>query len=163
MQHRRQRRFIFLSLAILCVLIIWGCYPKRVGPVGPDGKRLTWEMMNIDQRKMHMQSVVLPRAAELFRSWQPKRFDSVGCTLCHDQGTTTENFQMPASHLPKLSGDWTLKPELQKYPDTTKLKLNRLVPLMSEALGKKSFSIITHRGFGCYSCHLGPSGPMFGN
>jgi hypothetical protein len=120
-------------------------------------------MMNIDQRKEHMKTVVLPRAAELFHNWQPQRFDNVGCTLCHDQVTTTENFHMPASHLPRLSGDWTLKPEFQKYPETTKLKLDKLVPLMSEALGEKSFSIITHRGFGCYSCHLGPSGPMFGH
>jgi len=34
---------------------------------------------------------------------------------------------------------------------------------MSTALGKKKFSLITRRGFGCYSCHLGPDGPMFGN
>ena len=124
---------------------------------------LTWEEMNIEQRKTHMASFVLPRAAELFRTWQPKRFNDVSCTLCHDIGTTAENFHMPTSHLPRLSGDWTLSPEFEKYPDTTKLKLERLIPLMSEALGKKSFSIITRRGFGCYSCHLGPSGPMFGH
>jgi hypothetical protein len=34
---------------------------------------------------------------------------------------------------------------------------------MAGALGLKSFSIITRTGFGCYSCHLGPTGPMFGN
>ena len=163
MQLKHQQLFMCISLLILCVMIIWSCYPKRVGPIGPDRKQLTWDEMNIDQRRAHMKSFVLPRAAELFRTWQPKRFDDVSCNLCHDIGTTTENFHMPTCHLPRLSGDWTLSPEFEKYPDTTKLKLDRLIPLMSEALGKKSFSIITRRGFGCYSCHLGPSGAMFGH
>ncbi|WP_217639032.1 hypothetical protein [Syntrophus gentianae] len=55
-----------------------------------------------------------------------------------------------------------LRPEFAKNPETTRLKLDSLVPAMSEALELKSFSIITRRGFGCYSCHLGPGGPMFG-
>jgi len=65
--------------------------------------------------------------------------------------------------LPRLSGDALLGPEFQKHPQTTRLKLNRLVPEIADALGVKPFSIITRRGFGCYSCHLGPNGPLFGN
>ncbi len=42
-------------------------------------------------------------------------------------------------------------------------KLDRPVPEMAEALGLKTFSLVTRTGFGCYSCHLGPTGPMFGN
>jgi hypothetical protein len=56
-----------------------------------------------------------------------------------------------------------LGPEFEEHPETTDLKLDRLVPEMADALGLDSFSIITRRGFGCYSCHLGPDGPMFGN
>lgn len=163
MKNKHQQRFMFMSLMILCALIIWRCYPKPVGPFGSDRKLLTWDEMDTDQRITHMKNVVLPRASELFREWQPKRFDNVSCNLCHDTGSKTENFHMPTDHLPRLSGDWTLGPEREKYPDTTKLKVDRLVPLMSDALGKKPFSIITRRGFGCYSCHLGPTGPMFGN
>lgn len=163
MQRKYQHRSISIILAIICALLLCTCYPKPIGPTGPDGKKSTWDEMNIAQRKTHMERIILPRAADLFRTWQPKRFDSVSCNLCHDIETTPENFHMPTSHLPRLSGDWTLAPERDKYPETTKLKLDSLVPLMSEALGKKSFSIITRRGFGCYSCHLGPSGPMFGN
>jgi hypothetical protein len=139
------------------------CYPKRIGSVGPDGKQLTWEEMTIDQRKAHMTNYVLPRAAELFRTWQPQRFSTVSCNLCHNIETVADDYHMPTDHLPRLSGDWTLAPEREKYPETTRLKLNRLVPLMTEALGVKPFSIVTRRGFGCYSCHLGPSGPMFGH
>jgi hypothetical protein len=139
------------------------CYPKRIGPVGPDGKKLTWEEMTIDQRKAHMTNYVLPRAAELFRTWQPDRFSAVSCNLCHNIEAMADDYHMPTRHLPRLSGDWTLAPEREKYPETTRLKLNRLVPLMTETLGVKPFSIVTRRGFGCYSCHLGPSGPMFGH
>jgi len=157
------RHLFCCGLAGMILAAMCGCYPKAVGPAGPDGKRLTWDQMNLDQRKAHMKNVVMPRAAEVFRTWRPKKYAVVDCSLCHGRGAATGNFDMPTAHLPRLSGDWTLGPEFKKFPDTTRLKLNRLVPLMSEALGKKPFSVATRRGFGCYSCHLGPSGPMFGN
>lgn len=163
MNDKHYNRILFVYLAFLCILIPLSCYPKRVGPGGTDGKRLTWDMMNIEQRKARMKSAVMPRAAELFRTWRPKKYADPDCNLCHGRGVKTGNFDMPTAHLPRLSGDWTLRPEFEKYPDTTRLKLDRLIPLMSEALGKKPFSIITRSGFGCYSCHLGPAGPMFGN
>jgi len=153
--------------AILLVTLIafgfLGCYPKPVGPMGPNGQRLTWKAMNREQRKAHMRSVVLPQAAALFGAWRPERFAKVDCTLCHGQGAITGVFEMPTTHLPTLSGELLLGPEFATHPETTRLKLDRLVPMMSEALGVKSFSIITRTGFGCYSCHLGPTGPMFGN
>lgn len=124
---------------------------------------MIWNEMTVDQRKAHMKSVVLPRASELFRDWRPDRFGTTTCSLCHGMGAKNGKFQMPTDHLPRLSGDLLLGPEFERHPDTTRLKLDRLVPLMSDALGKKPFSLITRRGFGCYSCHLGPSGPMFGN
>jgi hypothetical protein len=151
------------GLAILIILLPWGCYPKRIGPVGPEGKRLTWNEMNVTQRKALMKIEVLPRAAEVFRTWRPERFADIQCRLCHGLGVDTGHFQMPTVHLPRLSGQLLLGPEFEKYPQTTRLKLDQLVPLMAAALGKKPFSLITRRGFGCYSCHLGPSGPMFGN
>ena len=156
MRYDLQNIFIML---ILCSAAVSCSSPKPVGPIGEDGKQLTWEMMNTDQRRLHMKNAVMPRAGELFRNWKPEKYSNTSCTLCHDK----DSFKMPARHLPVLSGDWTLSPEFKNHPDTTKLKLDKLVPLMSEALGKKSFSLITRRGFGCYSCHMGPSGPMFGN
>ncbi len=150
---------------LLCLLLLIGsgCYPKRIGPPGSDGKPLTWPQMNIEQRKSHMGKTVLPRAAAIFRSWRPERYADVSCTLCHGQGASTGNFSMPTDHLPRLSGDVLLGPEFQNHPQTTRLKLNRLVPEIADALGVKSFSIVTRKGFGCYSCHLGPAGPLFGN
>ncbi|MFC1814871.1 hypothetical protein ACFL0M_02790 [Thermodesulfobacteriota bacterium] len=159
--HRKLIIAIFLSVQI--VLAFWGCYPKRVGPMGPGGERLTWIDMSIEQRKAHMRTVVLPRAAAIFRLWRPERFAAVDCTLCHGQGANTGIFQMPTAHFPRLSGELLLGPEFKKHPDTTRLKLERLVPEMAKALGLKRFSFITRTGFGCYSCHLDPTGPMFGN
>jgi hypothetical protein len=57
------QKIILPSVLVFLVLsLYWGCYPKRVGPVGPDEKRLTWTEMSVLQRKAHMKSVVLPRA-----------------------------------------------------------------------------------------------------
>jgi len=152
-----------LICGLLMVLALSGCYPKRIGPPGQDGKKLTWAEMRLEQRKAHMKAVVLPRAAAIFKSWRPERFDEVECSLCHGRRAQTGHFKMPTDHLPRLSGDAYLGPEFRKHPRTTRLKLNRLVPEISSVLGVKKFSIITKKGFGCYSCHLGPDGPLFGN
>ena len=154
---------ILMLVAFVIVLTCNGCYPKRIGPKGADGKRLTWAEMNKTQRKEHMRAVVLPRAHDIFKTWRPQRFKIVQCTLCHGRGMTAGDFRMPTNHLPRLSGELLLGAEFDKHPDTTRLKLERLVPEMADALGVKPFSLITRSGFGCYSCHLGPNGPMYGN
>jgi len=160
MKRRMLMAVIFMGLL---GMVFYGCYPKRVGPVGPEGKQLTWAEMNPDQRKAYMGKVIVPKAGAVFRSWRPDRYQEINCTLCHGQNALKGNFHMPTDHLPRLSGALLLGPEFEKYPETTRLKLDQLVPTMSEALGLKSFSIVTRSGFGCYSCHLGPDGPMFGN
>lgn len=151
--------FKCLFMAVGALMICWGCYPKAVGPVGPEGTRLTWTEMDFAQRKAHMRKEILPRAATLFGNWRPERFAEVDCTLCHAPG----NFEMPTDDLPRLSGTLLLGPEFAQHPETTRLKLDRLVPMMAEALGLKPFSIVTRTGFGCYSCHLGPNGAVYGN
>jgi hypothetical protein len=160
--HYRKHLGIGLII-VITIMLFWGCYPKRIGPVGPNGKKLAWKDMNTPQRKTHMKEAILPGAAELFASWRPERFAKVDCGLCHGPGAKTDDFRMPTDYLPRLSGDFLLGSEFEKHPQTTRLKLDRLVPMMADALGLKSFSLITRRGFGCYSCHLGPVGPMYGN
>ncbi len=152
-----------IMVAALLALICCGCHPKAVGPAGPDGKRLTWPEMTIEQRKAHMRAAVVPLAADIFGAWRPGRFAAVDCALCHRPRAGEEHFEMPAAALPRLSGELLLGPEFAAHPETTRLKLDRLVPEMAEALGLKPFSIVTRSGFGCYSCHLGPTGPMYGN
>ena len=151
-----------IGLAMTIIALV-SCYPKPVGPSGSSAERRTWPEMSLEQKKAHMAGVVLPRAATVFRAWRPDRFTQIDCTLCHGPGATEGRFHMPSAHLPHLSGAVLLGPEFEKYPDTTRLKLDRLVPVMSESLGLSSFSIITRRGFGCYSCHFGPNGPRFGH
>ena len=150
-----------VSVILVAAAGLGGCYPKAVGPLGEGGKRLTWAEMNLEQRKAHMKSEVLPRASAVFRTWRPERFDQVNCSLCHGKNAKTGNFKMPTAHLPRLSGELLLGPEFAQHPDTTRLKLDQLVPEIADALGVKPFSIVTRSGFGCYSCHLGPTGPRF--
>ena len=161
MDNKYVTTFILILSAALMALC--GCYPKRVGPIGPEGKQQTWKEMNFSQKKAHMRQKVLPVAADVFGTWQPKRFTRVDCSLCHARGETQGIYEMPTANLPRLSGALLLGPEFERAPDTTRLKLDRLVPEMSAALGLKPFSIITRRGFVCYSCHLGPNGAIFGN
>jgi hypothetical protein len=152
-----------LMVTALIAVTLWACYSKRVGPAGPDGKGLTWPEMNLTQRKAHMRAVVLPLATGVFQAWRPAKYTRVDCTLCHGENAHWDDFRMPTAHIPRLSGALLLGPEFEKHPDTTRLKLDRLVPEMAEALGLKPFNLIIRRGFGCYSCHLGPDGPQFGN
>ena len=154
---------ISLTVAALIASGLWACYPKRVGTAGPGGEGLAWTEMNTTQRKAHMGSAVVPLAADIFQAWRPDKYTRVDCTLCHGDSAHWEDFDMPTDHLPRLSGALLLGPEFAKHPETTRLKLDRLVPEMAAALGLKQFSLITRRGFGCYSCHLGPGGPQFGN
>lgn len=154
---------ISITAAVLIASALWACYPKRVGTAGPGGKGLTWTEMNTTQRKTHMRNAVVPLAADIFQAWRPVKYTRVDCTLCHGDRAHWEDFQMPTDHLPRLSGALLLGPEFENHPGTTRLKLDRLVPGMADALGLKPFSLITRRGFGCYSCHLGPDGPRFGN
>lgn len=149
-----------------CLLVstaLIGCVGKPEKSYLMDGRQLQWGDMNRDQRKRHMRQEVVPLAQAIFQSWRPERFSTVSCTLCHGEGAGNDDFHMPTEHLPRLSGEFFLGSEFRKHPDTTRLKLDRLVPEMAETLGKKQFSLITRRGFGCYSCHLGPDGPQFGN
>ena len=158
------KKILFTVASILSVaLLFWSCLARGIGPAGSNGMLLTWAKMNIEQRKEHMRNVVLPRAGAIFQEWRPSHYSKIDCSLCHRNLEKTGNFHMPTNHLPRLSGEVLLGPERTMYPETTELKLNRLVPVMSDSLGVKSFNIITRRGFGCYSCHLGPSGPMFGH
>ena len=161
MDHRKCIPFILA--AVSAQLVCCSSYPKGVGPMGNDGNRLTWSEMSRTQRKEHMNKEILPRAAALFAAWRPERYANVECTLCHALEQKPGNFKMPSVRLPRLSGEVLLGPEFKKHPETTRLKLNRLVPMMADSLGLKTFSIITRKGFGCYSCHLGPTGAMFGN
>lgn len=157
------RRLLFkFGIIALVLMVLWGCYPKHIGPAGPDGDRLTWSEMNLEQRKEHMATFILPIATTVFGAMRPGRFDQADCGLCHSE-VPGKAFDMPTDHLPRLSGKLLLGPEFEKYPDAVRIKLDRLVPEMAGALGMRKFSLITRSGFGCYSCHLGPDGPVFGN
>ena len=153
---------IMLSLTAFGALMV-GCHTGQSNLSSPAESPSTWSQMNYDQRLSHMRNVVLPIAQEVFGAWRPEKHSRVDCSLCHGAGVDIGNFKMPSANLIRLSGKLLLGPEFKTNGDTTRLKLDRLVPPMAQALGKNRFNILTRRGFGCYSCHLGPAGPMFRN
>ena len=52
MVHPHRKLIISVVLAVQIALAFWGCYPKRVGPVGPDGERLTWASVGLFRAAM---------------------------------------------------------------------------------------------------------------
>lgn len=157
-------RIIAVGLACFILPALFYCASQRpIGPAGPDGKKLTWAEMDFEQRKAHMKTAVLPPAAAIFKEWRPEKYAKTGCSLCHGNAETTGNYHMPTDHLPRLSGQVLIGNERELFPEATRIKLGKLVPAMAEALGMNQFNIITRKGFGCYNCHLGPKGPMFGH
>jgi hypothetical protein len=161
MNLKRVLRMMFSM--VLLGTVLFGCHTGQANSTHPPEYPLTWSRMDYGQRRAHMRNVVIPIAQEVFGAWRPEKHSRVDCSLCHGAGAETENFSMPSASLVRLSGKLLLGPELQKQGDTTRFKLDRLVPPMAQALGKRSFNILIRRGFGCYSCHLGPTGPEFGN
>ena len=97
--------------------------------MGPTGNQLTWAQMNVEQRKARMRTVSC-RGREMF-SRLPRAICQGGLPLCHGQEAEIGLFDMPTAHLPRLSGSLLLRPEFKKYPDTTRLKLNRLAPTLA--------------------------------
>jgi hypothetical protein len=158
------KRMILMMLSLAAIgALLFGCYTGQTNLSDSTESPSTWSLMKYDQRLAHMRNAVLPVAQEVFGAWRPEKHSRVDCSLCHGAGVDMGNFSMPSTDLIRLSGRLLLGPELKNHGDTTRLKLDRLVPPMAQALNKGRFNILTRKGFGCYSCHLGPAGPMFGN
>lgn len=133
-----------------------GTTPAHEASTGDVAPPAAWASMSHDARRAHMVQHVLPRAGELFTSWDAARYgESFSCTTCHGQDAQARAFAMPNPALPVLYPTGTVGQEqvLAQYTEACTFMYSRLVPSMQTMLGAETFDPATGRGFTCFSCH----------
>lgn len=99
---------------------------------------------------------VLPRASDLFTSWDAGRYgETFSCATCHGEDAQARAFAMPNPALPVLYPTGTVGQEevLAQYTEACTFMYSRLVPSMQAMLAAETFDPATGRGFTCFSCH----------
>ncbi len=105
-----------------------------------------------------MKKLVLPKARELFASFDPK-FGEVTCKTCHGDGVKDHSFKMPNPKIKQLPGtekafvEWVHQnPEEAKWAGFMSEKLE---PAMGQLLGRTVFDPRTKQGeLSCETCHV---------
>ena len=113
--------------------------------------------MDKKERAAFMKRVVLPKAKELFASFDPK-FGEVTCRTCHGDGVDNHTFKMPNPKIKPLPATeegfmaWIKKnPEEGKW---AKFMSEQLEPAMGQMLGMAVFDPKTKTGeLSCNTCH----------
>jgi len=120
-----------------------------------DGK--IYKDLDKKQRGKFMKQYVLPKAKELFASFDPK-FGEVTCKTCHGDGVDDHTFKMPNPKIKPLpSTEEAFMTWVKQNPEEAKwagFMSQQLEPEMAKILGMKPFDPRTKSGeFGCIACH----------
>ena len=104
-----------------------------------------------------MKQYVLPKAKELFASFDPK-FGAVTCKTCHGDGADNHTFKMPNPKIKQLPGtEEGFMTWIKQNPEEAKwagFMAQPLEPEMGKILGMKPFDPKTKTGeFSCGACH----------
>ena len=118
---------------------------------GDEGPKV-WADMNLDERKMHMGTVVYPNMKSVFAAYDAERFGDFKCQTCHGDDMVEVNFKMPNSLTPLSATDpWQSAVDMDE--DMAKFMAAQVVPKMGEDLHMS----VEQDGSGemnCFSCHL---------
>jgi hypothetical protein len=118
-------------------------------PKGP------WKDMNHDDRLVFMKKVVFPKMKPEFVAFDSKDFGDMTCVTCHGDGAKDKTFKMPNPKLPKLPAtEEGFKKLQEKHPEAVKFMREKVVPDMASLLGEEPYNRETHKGFGCFECHV---------
>lgn len=97
----------------------------------------------------------MPAERDVFRSFEPVRYEYLTCETCHGQGARDGNYRMPNPDLPHLVGGKAGFQELKdKQPETLRFMQSVVVPATARLLGYPPFDMEKHVGFSCYQCHV---------
>jgi hypothetical protein len=121
--------------------------------IGPP--QVAWADMTFDQRKAYMKTAVLPKAKELFVTFDPVHYANFNCATCHGDGATDGKFKMPNPKLPKLpTTPEGFKQLMADKPKVTEFMMKQVKPTMATLLGLPEFTPENKTGFGCMACHV---------
>jgi hypothetical protein len=121
-----------------------------------DGK--TYKDLDKKGRAQLMKQYVMPKAKELFASFDPK-FGDVTCKTCHGKGAEDHTFKMPNPEIKQLPGtEETFMAWIKQNPEEAKwagFMAQQLEPAVAQIIGVKPFDPRTKTGdFSCGGCHV---------
>ena len=124
--------------------------PVADAPAEPEAAKV-WADMNVDERKMHMGTVVWPHMKEKFIAANAEQYADFKCQTCHGDDMTEVGFKMPNALTPLPVTD-TFKAAMDMDPEIAKFMGEVVVPTMAADLNMEAGS--GEGQIGCFSCHL---------
>lgn len=124
-----------LTGAALGLLSCATSQPATTGePATQTAARPAWADMTPEQKGQVMKDVVMPRARELFSTYNPQKFADVKCSLCHGPNPKERAFKMPSPDLPEFEPSM-----FEDHPDMSMFMKNQVMPMVAEAMGLRPF------------------------
>jgi len=121
----------------------------------PPRANIDWAKMSRAERKDYMKTVVLPKAQEMFTSFDPKQFKHVTCGTCHGDDYAHGTYKMPNADLPMLPSSARGFKELRdRSPEIVAFMSTRVKPTIAALLGLPEYSPANPQGFACFNCHM---------
>jgi len=121
----------------------------------PARANIDWAKMSRPERKEYMKNVILPKAQEMFTSFDPKQFKHVTCGTCHGDDYARGTYRMPNADLPLLPASARGFKELrERSPEIVTFMSTRVKPTMAALLGLPEYSPTAPQGFACFNCHM---------
>jgi len=132
-----------------------GASPSAASPSVPARANIDWDKMSRPERKEYMKNVILPKAQEMFTSFDPKQFKHVTCGTCHGDDYARGTYKMPNADLPLLPASARGFKELrERSPEIVTFMSTRVKPTMAALLGLPEYSPTAPQGFACFNCHM---------
>jgi len=129
--------------------------PASAGGAVPPRANIDWAKMSRPERKDYMKNVVLPKAQEMFTSFDPKQFKHVTCGTCHGEDYARGTYKMPNADLPMLPASARGFKELrERSPEMVTFMSTRVKPTVAALLGLPEYSPANPQGFACFNCHM---------
>ena len=134
---------------------VTGGAPAPASDLIPPRASIDWSAMSRAERKEYMKNVILPKAQEMFTSFDPKQFKHVTCGTCHGDDYQRGTYKMPNADLPMLPASARGFKELRdRSPEIVTFMSTRVKPTMAALLGLPEYGPATPQGFACFNCHL---------
>lgn len=121
----------------------------------PPRANIDWAKMSRAERKDYMKTVILPKAQEMFTSFDAKQFKHVTCGTCHGDDYARGTYKMPNADLPLLPASARGFKELRdRSPEIVAFMSTRVKPTVAALLGLPEYSPANPQGFACFNCHM---------